>query len=90
MWQTDLSLCGWPSLRSGATCLGKSVMLRKGGGDSGRSSGHVSREAEGTTSWHPVQFGGDFCLSAGMRQLPCPCYGALKHSGNFPLLKSLP
>lgn len=48
----------------------RQLRWRRGSGDSGRSSGHVSREAEVTTSWRPVQFGGDFYLIAGMRQLP--------------------
>lgn len=51
--------------------LGKGSFAGEGVAETvGGALGHVSREAEVTTSWHPVQFGGDFYLIAGMRQLP--------------------
>lgn len=45
---------------SQGTCLRKSVMLVKGWWRQWEGSGNVSREADVTTSWHPVQFGDDF------------------------------
>lgn len=65
----------------------RQLCWRRGGGDSERSSGHVSREAEVTTAWHPVQFGGDFYLIAGMRQLPMSLLWSFRTLWKFPSIK---